>query len=85
MFDKMKNKIIYKNIKEEDLFKSSPKVLNKKEKNFFFIPQISGYSLIDQNERIKKSLNKEKTKGEKKLSNLTNYVQTRLEKIKSKK
>lgn len=82
--NKMKKKISHKNIKE-DLLKNSSKILKKKEKTFFYKPSISGYSLINQNERAKKLLNKEKPKREKKLSNLTNYGQIRLEKIKLKK
>ena len=82
--NKMKNKIIYKNI-QEDVLKRFSKVHKKKEQNFFFTPQISGYSLIRQIEGTKKILNKEKPKKEKKLSNITNYERKKLKKTKSKK
>ena len=81
--NKMKNKIIYKNI-QEDLLKRTSKIIKSKEKSFFFSPQISGISLISQNEGTKKLLNKEKPKKEKKISNITNIDQIRLERIISK-
>lgn len=82
--NKIKNKtIIYKTI-HEDLVKRCSKILSRKEKSFFFTPHISEYSLLSQNEWTKNLLNKEKSRREKKLSNLTNYTQIGLEKIKSK-